>query len=284
MKLLYYPGCTLRSSAVGFDVSAKQSAAALGIELVELQDITCCGGLFPQTTENLMPLLAPTRVLVQAQRQNIDGQLMTLCSFCYNTLKRTNHFLKVDAQKRSILSDFLEEPYRGELEIVHFLEVLKNTIGYESIQKKVHNGSIAGMKVAAYYGCLLLRPSEELGLDDPEQPTILEDLLRALGCEVVDFPMRTECCGSFLIISDPSAAKTCSMRILSRVENSGIETLVTSCPLCQYNLTKFSGLDKNHDNGKRISILYFTQILGLALGIEPEKLGISSESSKAVTV
>lgn len=268
MKLLYYPGCTLRSSALPFDQSAKEIAAALGIDLVEMEDFTCCGTLYPQTTENLMPLLAPARTLVQAQRVGTNGRLMTLCSFCYNTLKRTANALEQDEQKRTTLSDFLEEPYNGTIKIVHFLEVLRDDIGFEAIKEKITR-RLEGLRVAPYYGCLLLRPALELGLDDPEEPTLMENLLEALGCEVVDFPARTECCGSFLIVSNPSLAHQCSQRILDQARGLGADIVVTSCPLCQFNLTRRSG-----QNGGNISVLYFTQVLGLALGIEPDRLAL----------
>lgn len=283
MKLLYYPGCTLRTTASDFDRSAKKCAEALGIELVELQDITCCGALFPQTTENLMLLLAPARVLVQAQRQQIDGTLMTLCSFCYNTLKRANTALIADQKKLSVLSEFLEEPYKGKIKVVHFLEVLRDTIGFESVRAKVSNGSVAGMRVAPYYGCLLLRPSKELGLDDPEQPTVLEDLLGALGCEVIDFSLKTECCGSFLIVNNPAAAEGCSRRIVQRLQNVRADALVTSCPLCFYNITRINTTNGIASPGERPLILYFTQLMGLAFGIEARELGISAEYSKIVS-
>lgn len=272
MKLLYYPGCTLQTVARDFDRSAKEVAAALDIELVELTDFTCCGGLFPQTTENLMPLLAPTRILVQAQRTDPAQRLMTLCTFCYNTLKRTHYTLKNDLQKCSIISEYLEEPYRAEVRVVHLLEVLRDDIGYEAISRKMAaNGSVQalwGVRVAPYYGCLLLRPSEEIGMDDPEQPTILEDLLQTLGCTVMDFPWKTECCGSFLSASKPDLARQCSQTIVRRAAQLGAEMLVTTCPLCSYNITRM-GLDH-----MPMRVVYFTQVLGLALGIDHEKLGL----------
>lgn len=272
MKLLYYPGCTLRTVAQEFDRSAQAVAAALDIELVELTDFTCCGGLFPQTTESLMSLLAPARVLVHAQRTDPMQRIMTLCTFCYNTLKRTHALLAQDVQKRAIVSEYLEEPYRAEVRVVHLLEVLRDDIGYETIRRKIAaNGSgqvLRDVRVAPYYGCLLLRPSEEIGMDDPEQPTILEDLLQTLGCTVVDFPWKTDCCGSFLSVSKPDLARHCSQTLVRRAAQLGAEMLVTTCPLCSYNITHM-GLDH-----VTMRVVYFTQILGLALGLDREKLGL----------
>ncbi|MCS6817048.1 MAG: CoB--CoM heterodisulfide reductase iron-sulfur subunit B family protein [Acidobacteriota bacterium] len=276
MKLLYYPGCTLRTVAQTFDLSAKAVAAALDIELVELTDFTCCGGLFPQTTDNLMSLLAPARVLVHAQRTDPAQRLMTLCTFCYNTLKRTHYTLAQDAQKRAIVSEYLEEPYRAEVRVVHLLEVLRDDIGYEAISQKIAaNGAVQalqGARVAPYYGCLLLRPSDEIGMDDPEQPTILEDLLHTLGCTVVDFPWKTECCGSFLSVSKPELARQCSQTIVQRATQLGAEMLVTTCPLCSYNIAY---MGPNHT---AMTVAYFTQLLGLALGLDQDQLGLRTDA------
>ena len=266
MKLFYYPGCTLKSKALAFDQSARATAGALGIELVEMENFTCCGALYPQTTENLMPLLAPARILVQAQRMGSE-HLMTLCSFCYNTLKRANKTLKEDVRTRTTLSEFLEEPYEGNVNVVHLLEVLRDSIGYETLKKKVVH-PLDGMRVAAYYGCLLLRPASEIGLDDPQEPSILEDFLETLGGEVVDFPAKTECCGSFLIVSNPALAVECSNRIVNQARQMHIDTLVTSCPLCHYNLTLRARAGQNGETGSAVRVLYFTELLGHALGID----------------
>ena len=275
MKLFYYPGCTLKSKALAFDRSARATASALGIELVEMEDFTCCGALYPQTTENLMPLLAPARILVQAQRMGSD-RLMTLCSFCYNTLKRANKTLKENVQTRTTLSEFLEEPYNATVSVVHLLEVLRDSIGYETLKKKIVQ-PLDGMRVGAYYGCLLLRPASELGLDDPEEPSILENLLETLGCDVVDFPAKTECCGSFLVVSNPALAQDCSNRIIEHAQQLRIDTLVTSCPLCHYNLTLRNGARHNGETGNAVRVLYFTQLLGKALGIDSTLVGMETE-------
>lgn len=278
MKLFYYPGCTLKSKALAFDQSARASATALGIELVEMEDFTCCGALYPQTTENLMPLLAPARILVQAQRMGSD-RLMTLCSFCYNTLKRANKTLKENVQTRTTLSEFLEEPYNAKVNVVHLLEVLRDSIGYETLKQKIVQ-PLDGMRVGAYYGCLLLRPASELGLDDPEEPSILENLLETLGCNVVDFPAKTECCGSFLVVSNPALAQDCSNRIIEHAQQLSIDTLVTSCPLCHYNLTVRNRTGRNGETTGGVRVLYFTQLLGQALGIDSTLLGIETEGQQ----
>ncbi len=271
MKLLYYPGCTLHTVAVQFDQSTKEICKQLDIELIEISDFTCCGGLYPQTTENLMQLQAPARILVQAQRTDPNLELMTLCTFCYNTLKRTHYTLKKDEQKRNILNDYLEEPYNAKVKIVHLIEVFRDDIGYDTIRKKSKRSLLKGFRVAPYYGCLLLRPMNEIELDDQEQPSILEDLLYAIGCDVIEFPYRFDCCGSFHVVNKPEIAEQCSKELLRYTEQFHANCLVTCCPLCYYNISRFGGTDFN------FQIFYITQLVGLALGIEPIKLGLDPE-------
>lgn len=272
MRLAYFPGCTLNEKAKGFDLSARLAAEALGIEIEELPEWQCCGGLIPQVSDTVMGLVAPVRILTDAQKLGGD-KLLTLCSFCYNTLKRANKIFREDAEKRQKLIDFIEQPYDGGVEVVHLLEVLRDDVKFEEVKKRVQR-ELSGWKVAPYYGCLLLRPYKEIGLDDPEEPTVMEKLLESLGCTVLDFPRKTECCGSFLIVSNPSLAAQCSLPIIRSAVKMKADALVTSCPLCQYNLDKQQSQMLSGDSGfKPVPILYFTQLLALALGVEPNLLG-----------
>lgn len=271
MKIPYFPGCTLYKKAKGFDVSARASAKALGFELSELPQWNCCGATFPLANDNLLALVAPTRILVDAQREG--KRLATLCSICYNVLKRTNKLLQEDEEKREKIDLFIEEEYKGELQILHFLEILRDEVGFEKLRERVEK-RLEGLKAAPYYGCLLLRPQEEMGLDDPDDPTILHDLLKNLGCEVVDFPFKTECCGSYLAVSSAEVAMELSYAILNSALREGAEVVVTSCPLCQFNLDyRQEGMSKEHSGFSPIPILYFTQLLGIALGLDSGDYG-----------
>ncbi len=265
MRLPYFPGCTLHSKAQNFDASARAAAGALDIHLDELPDWTCCGATFAMPADSAMGLAAPTRILASAQEA---GKLLTLCSFCYNTLKRANRVIQTDPERRTKVTNFIEQDYTGNVRTLHLLEVLRDEIGFEALGKRVAR-KLQGLKAAPYYGCLLLRPAAELEFDDPERPTILEKFLASLGCQVVDFPHKTECCGSFVAVSDRAAAMACSSRILEMAAGQGAEMLVVSCPLCQYNLdqcqaemratkTRFAGLP----------VVYFSQLLAVALGCE----------------
>jgi len=270
MDLSYYPGCTLKTKAKNLEDPTIASMQALGINLVELPRWNCCGTVFSFADDDLIHHLAPIRNLIRAKEAG-DSKVVTLCSFCYNTLKRANLLIKNDPEKRNTINSFMEEEidYEGEVEPVHLLETLRDEVGWESISEKVKL-PLKGLKVAPYYGCTLLRP-REAAIDQPETPTVLHQLLEALGATVVDFPSATECCGSFQIVSNPDCVLECAWKILSSALRSGAEALVLSCPMCDFNLgQRQQELALRYSQFKPIPILYFTQLLALALGLGPE--------------
>jgi heterodisulfide reductase subunit B len=271
IKIPYFPGCTLNTKAQGFDAAGRASARALGFELAELTQWNCCGATFPLATDNELALVGPTRVLLQAQQEG--ARLATLCSICYNVLKRTAGFLRENEEKRERINLFVEEEYRGEVRVVHLLEILRDELGFETLGERVEK-HLDGLRVAPYYGCLLLRPQDEIGLDDPDEPTILHDLLASLGCEVVDFPNKAECCGSYLTVSAAAAAEELAYTILRSAQRAGAEMVVTSCPLCQFNLDyRQAEMDRKHPDFTPLPVLYFTQLLGIALGLDSTDYG-----------
>jgi len=270
MDLSYYPGCTLKTKAKNLEDPTIASMQALGINLVELPRWNCCGTVFSFADDDLIHHLAPIRNLIRAKEAG-DSKVVTLCSFCYNTLKRANLLIKNDPEKRNTINSFMEEEidYEGEVEPVHLLETLRDEVGWESISEKVKL-PLKGLKVAPYYGCTLLRP-REAAIDQPETPTVFHQLLEALGATVVDFPSATECCGSFQIVSNPDCVLECAWKILSSALRSGAEALVLSCPMCDFNLgQRQQELALRYSQFKPIPILYFTQLLALALGLGPE--------------
>jgi heterodisulfide reductase subunit B len=273
MRYLYFPGCTLSTKAKGFAASGEASARALGIDLVELSQWNCCGATFPLATDNLLALVAPTRILLNAQKEG--DHLVVLCSICYHVLKRTNRLLREEADKREKINLFIEEEYRGEVQIFHLLGLLRDEIGFEELSERVQK-RLQGLKVAPYYGCLLLRPFQEIGLDDPEEPRILDDLLASLGCEVVEFSHKSECCGSYLAMNSSEVTRELSYAILRSALASGAQAVVTSCPLCQFNLDyRQEEMAAHYPGFAQIPILYFTQLLGLALGIDSDAFGLA---------
>ncbi|MBN1979161.1 MAG: CoB--CoM heterodisulfide reductase iron-sulfur subunit B family protein [Anaerolineae bacterium] len=270
-KIPYFPGCTLSTKAVGFDVAGRAAAEALGFELVELSQWNCCGATFPLAVDNELALVGPTRILLQAQREST--RLATLCSICYNVLRRTAGFLRENEEKRERINLFVEEAYRGEVRVLHLLEILRDELGFEALSERIAS-PLEGLRCAPYYGCLLLRPQSEIGLDDPDEPTILHDLLASLGCEVVDFPYKTECCGSYLTVSAAAAAEELAYAILRSAQQEGAEMVATSCPLCQFNLDyRQAEMDRKHPDFTPLPVLYFTQLLGIALGLDSTDYG-----------
>jgi len=259
MKYSYYPGCTLRNKAKDLDQWARQCALALGFELEEIEEWQCCGGVYPLGSDEIASKLPSVRALNDAKEH---GQgLVAVCSACYHVLKRVNDDMAnvADIQTRANNYMALETPYKGETKVLHYLEVLRDVIGFDELKKKVVN-PLTGRKIGAYYGCLLLRPSDVMAFDDPEDPTILEDFIRALGAEPVLYPYRNECCGGYISLKDPELANSLCDRITDSAAGFEAECLVTACPLCKYNLAK----------SDKLPVVYFTELLAEALGIKEE--------------
>jgi len=290
MKIPYYPGCTLHERARDFDVSAKECAKALGVELEELPIWTCCGAVYPLVTDSVMDVLAGVRNLSYASR--LGDKVVTLCSFCYNVLKRSNNvmrgnkdkrdkanlFLRADTEARERIPSYTHEDYEGQVEVLHYIEMLRDVVGYDRVAEAVTK-KLEGLKVAPYYGCMLLRPAKEMKFDDPEQPTIFEEFLEALGCDVVDFPMKTECCGGFQVVKDEDLAASCSQNVVVSAVKRDADVIVTTCPLCRYNLDRHQDKMAEEVKGfRKLPVIYFTQLLGIALGVDKEHLDFSDNT------
>lgn len=287
-KIAYYPGCALKDRSSHLDRSARDAALGLGFELDELETWTCCGAVPPVSKERVMNLIAPSRILKSVQDSGRD-MLITICDFCYNTLKRTNYaiandpvvmkrvnaFLADDEPERSYIDDAAGEwkDYSGGVRVLHLLEYLRDVMGYDTLATRVTN-SLAGLKLATYYGCVMLRPEKEIALDNPENPSIISDFTAALGAEVIRYPYRTECCGSYLSVSSPDASARLCYRIISSAREHGADAMVISCPLCFYNMdSRQKAIVELYPDFKPMPVFYFTQLLSLALGNGPEKQG-----------
>jgi heterodisulfide reductase subunit B len=271
MSVSYFPGCTLSTKGAGYDRSGRATAEALGMPFQELEEWQCCGATFPLATDNTMSFIAPTRLLTQAQEAG--GHVTTLCAICFHVLRRTQHFLEDQPEALERINWFTEETYEGEARVSHFLELLRDEIGWEELAEKVKK-PLAGLKVAPYYGCLLLRPQDEMELDDPDDPHILHDFLAALGAEAADFPLKNECCGSYLLVSKPDIPKAISMEIVESARKNGAEMIVTTCPLCQFNLDYPQRKGAGAIPGVEVPVVYFTQLLAAALDLEEADWGM----------
>ena len=263
MELSYFPGCTLKTRARNFEDSAIAAMSVLGVNLVELPHWNCCGTVYSLADDDLVHHVAPVRNLIRVREQG-SNRVVTLCSFCYNTLKRADILMKSNLESRDTLNRFMDEEidYDGQVDVIHLLQVLRDDLGWEVIAGKVKR-PMDGLKVVPYYGCTLTRP-EGAAIDRVERPVVLQDMLKAIGTTVIDFPLATECCGAFEIVNNPDSVKERAHTILNMATGLGAEAIVVSCPLCSHNL----GQAQND-----IPIIYFTQLLALALGVEAERCG-----------
>ena len=260
MNFSYYPGCTLKNKAQELDRCARASLEKLGVTLRELDEWQCCGGAFSMATDEIASKLASVRALAAARDRGED--LVTLCSACHNVLKQTNDAMANHQEFSDHANNYmkLETPYRGETKVIHYLELLRDVVGFDNVKKAVVN-PLKGKKVGAYYGCLLLRPGKIMQMDNPENPTIMEDFLRAIGAEPVVYANRNECCGGYVTLSKKELAQKKADTILASAMEMGAEEIITACPLCMYNL------DANSTEHK-LPIHYFTELLAEALGVK----------------
>lgn len=261
MTFSYFPGCTLKTKGAALDLWGRKSAEALGFTLRELDNWQCCGAVYPMARDEIATRLSSVRALMAARDRG--EELVTLCSACYHVIKRVNHDLQTDEDIRAKVNNYLAPAlaYAGETNVLHYLEVLRDRIGFDTLKSKVVK-PLTGRKIGAYYGCLLLRPSRELGFDDPENPKILEDFIRALGAEPVIYALRNECCGGYTTLENKSYASKQAQRIMDNAAACGAQVLTTACPLCMYNLTQ------NTDG--RVPVVYFTELLAEALGLKED--------------
>ena len=257
MTYSYFPGCTLRNKAKDLDTYARKSAEKLGFTLEELETWQCCGGVYPLGADEIASKLPSVRALDAAKQKGQD--LVAVCSACYHVLKRVNDDMANVADIRNRANNYMENDYAGETRVLHFLEVLRDEIGWENVKKAVVN-PLTGRKIGAYYGCLLLRPGKVMAFDDPENPTILEDFIRALGAEPVIYPYRNECCGGYISLQEKEMSQKMCQRITDSAASFEADCLVTACPLCKYNL----------DKAEKLPIVYFTELLAEALGVKED--------------
>lgn len=270
MKISYYPGCTLKTKAQNLDETVVASLQALDIEYSELERWNCCGAAFSLADDNLLSLLAPMRNLVRVKEAGSDT-VITACSLCYNSLARVNVVIREDEEKRDTLNNFMEEEidYNGEVEVLHILNFLKDHYGWDKLRERVKT-PLEGLTVAPYYGCLLMRP-REIAIDKREYPQIFEEFFTTLGAKVINFQASHDCCGSYQIVSNPEVSEENCAKIIDSAASRGADILVSSCPLCEYNLgTKQDAMIEKHAELKKMPTYYFTQLLALALGLSPE--------------
>ncbi|MBN2072273.1 MAG: CoB--CoM heterodisulfide reductase iron-sulfur subunit B family protein [Candidatus Krumholzibacteriota bacterium] len=273
MKYTYYPGCSVKATANLYQESIDAIAPVIGIELEELDDWNCCGATAYMSVRELMSFAISARNLALAEKHHRD--LVTPCSACYLVLNKTNHYFEEYPDMRKKLGQALEAgglSYSGNIRVRHILDVIVNDIGMERISSLVKK-RLDGLKVAPYYGCQIVRP--EMGFDDPDDPQSMDVLIETLGAEAVKYSMKTKCCGASLMGTEEKMALKLCRELLMDAENNGAHCIITLCPLCQMNLdiyqSKVNSLFKTKFN---IPVIYFSQLIGLALGIKSSELGM----------
>lgn len=281
MKLAYYPGCTLKTKAANLEKAALAALDVLGLEYHELERWNCCGAVYSLADDDLIHHVAAVRDLIRVQQAGCDT-VVTLCSQCYNTIARANLLMRSDDEKRDTINRFMdEEPdYDGSVEVRHFLQLLRDEVGWEALRAKVTR-PLDGLKVAPFYGCTLVRP-DEVSID-PVGEGLLEAFLRALGAEPVRFSAATECCGAYQMLAHPEAGIERAGKVIAAANRAEADAIVLSCPLCEYNLgTRQPDVVAADEGLESVPTLYISQLLALALGLEVEVLRLERNAQAAV--
>jgi len=273
MKYIYYPGCSAHAGGRAYDESTRAIAPLLDLTLQELEDWNCCGATAYMNVNEVLSFSLTARNLALAQKEK--APVCTPCSACYTNLAKTNSYLGKFPELKTKVDTALAEAglkYDGSVTTKHLLDVMVKDVGLDKIKSQVKK-PLTGMKVAPYYGCQMLRP---ISIDDnPENPSVLENLLKTLGATPTKFELRTWCCGGSLMgTNDEVALRLCRNLLLSATEG-GAEVIAVTCPLCLTNLEAFQGRVNSMFGTKfNIPVLYFTQLMGMAFGLTDKQVAL----------
>ena len=259
MKYAYYPGCSLEAAlAKEYDLSTKAVSERFGIELEELPDWNCCGASSGHSTSYLLNHAIVGRNLAIAEKQGLD--IAAACPACYVRLKHTRHEVMERPQLKEQVVESIGLPYEAKYDVRHLLDILCNDVGIEAIKEKVTK-PLSGLKLVSCYGCFLVRPPKVVAFDDPENPQSMDNLLAALGAEVLDWSGKVDCCGGSLALTKRDIVVRLVGELVAMARGVGAEALVAACPLCQMNV------DGRQDfAGKPLPVFYFTELVGLSMG------------------
>ncbi len=257
----------MKNHARNCDESTVAAMGCLDVEVKELDRWNCCGTVHSLTSDDLMHRVAPVTNLIRAKEEAASA-LMATCAMCYNTLKRANQHVRTDPEALAVINEFLSLEsiqYTGDVDVLHLLEILRDRVGFEQLAGRVKN-PLKGLRVACYYGCLLVRP-KEVAFDDVENPRIMENLMAALGATPVPFAMKMECCGAYHTVDQPEIIANRTNLIISSAHDQGADVVVVSCPLCAHNLDHRQVDAKRLNSGfHHLPVFYFTQLMAIALG------------------
>jgi heterodisulfide reductase subunit B len=272
MRYAYYPGCASESTARDLHASSIAVAEAVGMDFIEPDGWVCCGATAAHQTDRILATSLPAANLLLAQQMGLD--MVVHCAACYSRLKAANHEITTHPEIRQKVAQVIGLDYDGSVKVRHFIEVLLEDIGTDRLHGLLQR-SLNGLKVACYYGCLLVRPQEVTCFDNPENPTSMDNLIACMGGENLDWPHKVECCGGGLSPTRTDVVVHLSDSIISMARSAGADCIAVACPMCQINLDlRQSDIKKEKGRQHDTPIVYITQLLGLALGVEPKELGL----------
>ncbi len=275
-KYAYFPGCSLEKMALSYHKSSMEATQVVGVELQELDDWNCCGATTYFHLDEILANTLVARNLAMAEKEGLD--FVAPCSACYKNAYFTNTYLNEDEDLAEHINYALEADdlqLEGNLNVHHLIDIFADEVGPEGIKEKVTN-PLKGLRIAPYYGCQIVRPRKNG--EEVEAPQFFEEIITAMGAEAIDFANKTRCCGGSLLLTNRKAALDMIRILLYNAVQSGADVIATACPLCQVNLEVYqTQVNEEFGTDFSVPVLYFTQLMGLAFGIAPKKLGIGSE-------
>jgi heterodisulfide reductase subunit B len=274
IKYAYYPGCSLHSTGPEYDASFKAVCECLGIELEEVNDWICCGASSAHSVSHLIAAALPIKNLALAEKTGIN-ELAVPCAKCFSRLKKAQYETDQNITLRDAVFEVIDSSFQNNVTVIHPLEILDKISQDVISEKKIQN--LAGLKVVCYYGCLLTRPPKAMAFDEHEYPVTMDRVLEKVGTTVLDWSYKTDCCGTaFALMGETDVVLTLTQKILENAMAVGAHAIAVACPLCHVNLdTRQKAIEEKYQTDYGIPILYFTQLMGLAFGIEPQKLELS---------
>ena len=273
MEYAYYPGCSLEHTGRPYDTSIRTAFAALGVKLTEIEDWNCCGATMYMSARKIVGYALSARNLALAAGMGLD--VCAPCSSCYTILRKTNRHIEHYPESKQRINEALAEAdlqYEETVDVRHPLDILVNDVGLETIAAAVKK-PLSGLRVAPYYGCQLVRPHGHF--DDVDDPTTLDDLLRALGAEVTEYPSKVRCCGGMLMMTEEDVALDLNRHLLKCALAHEADVIAVACPLCQLNLEAYQDqINQRHGDRLKMPVAYFSQLLGKALGLGEADTGL----------
>ncbi|MCK4317168.1 CoB--CoM heterodisulfide reductase subunit B [Candidatus Bathyarchaeota archaeon] len=280
MKYAFFVGCTTLSRLPGYEKSARKVAEKLGVELLDMPGSGCCGTTYLETLDHKTGLAVAARNIAIAEEMGLD--VVTICNGCTEVLTKANRELKENPKLRAEVNEVLAEAgkeFKGTVEVKHYVRMLKEDVGLDAIQEKMEK-SFRGLKVASHYGCHMLKPKEILMSDDPENPTVLDDLVATTGAEPIDYPNKLECCAGPVMGVRENVTWSVGLDKVKTVKQYG-DALVTACPFCYLTYERCQLMQEESPN---LPVLHIPQLLGLAMGLDTDELGIGHNKVPSTVV